>query len=77
MPSEGRVAERETMWSQEAQAMLEAGVGARRVGLSLPEESELRGDLLAIADRWLLCAQLRGVRPTVEADASPSQSLQA
>lgn len=48
----------------EGEAMLEAARELRRIGLTLPERSAVRADLLASASDWMLAARMHGVRPS-------------
>ena len=48
-------------WRAEGEAMLTAGEMLRSTALTLPESSDVRVDLLASAQDWLLAAKLRGV----------------
>jgi hypothetical protein len=51
----------ETSWRQEARAMADAAAMARRVGMSLPEDSKVRAAFLTESRRWALGARLRGI----------------
>jgi hypothetical protein len=51
----------QSVWRQEAEAMVDLGSMLRRKALSLPSGSSLRDQLLDEAEDWLLQARMRGV----------------
>jgi hypothetical protein len=57
-----------TTWRQEANAMADASIVVRRIGLSLPPESGTRAAFLNQAQRYATAARIRGVESPVEAD---------
>jgi hypothetical protein len=61
-------------WRQEADVAHQAGVQLRTLALTLSDESELRGDLLASAESWLTFAALRGVTALPPSVAALPQS---
>jgi len=60
----------ETTWSREARTMLDAGAVIYGLAVSLPDDSDVRGDMLGAADMWLACARLRGMRSPIGADVA-------